>query len=173
VNTLSVLRHALAGLSFALLLAHAAQAQGTQTKPPPRLPPNASESSQIPAGADTGSPMTSSDLQLGTPVPPNGSTGSVDQRTRSAAARAAARPDPLTRTGAPLKVPAPAADAAVIREASRPAGQPLQRESTSSQKCAEDADPAFRQSMSQCTGIVDRSARSSCVADLMARRGCA
>jgi hypothetical protein len=172
VNPRSVLHHGLVGLSLATVLSFATQAQTSRPKPPPRLPPNASQSSQIPEGVDTGTPMTSDSLPLGTPVPPNGTTNRGDQAARSAAARAAARPDPLTRTGAPLKVPPPTADAAVIREASRPASSPAQHGSISTASCAADADPAFRKAMSQCTGLADRSARSSCAADLMARHGC-
>jgi hypothetical protein len=66
----------------------------TAAKPPPRLPPNASETSRIPSGVDTGSPATSDSLPLGTPVPPNASADRSELRTRSAAARAAARPKP-------------------------------------------------------------------------------
>src|SRR6185437_1331290 len=77
------------------------------------------QSSKIPAGIDTGTSTTSSSTPLGTPVPPDPSADRVEQRTRSAAARAAARPDPLSRTGAPLKPAAPLAGPAVIRDASR------------------------------------------------------
>ena len=67
-------------------------AQTPTTKAPPRLPPNASEQSRIPAGADTGTPATSDALPLGTPVPPNASVGRSELTAKSAAARAAARP---------------------------------------------------------------------------------
>ncbi len=83
-------------LAFALPLIATAQ---NKVKPPPRLPPNASESSRIPAGTDTGSPVTSDALPLGTPVPPNASAGRTELTTRSAAARAAARPKPMTTSG--------------------------------------------------------------------------
>lgn len=89
-------RPSLRSLACALALAFsvplAAVAQTPTTKAPPRLPPNASEQSRIPAGADTGSPVTSDALPLGTPVPPNASAGRKELTTRSAAARAAARP---------------------------------------------------------------------------------
>ena len=83
-----------------LVLANApADAQGPATKPPPpvtkappRLPPNASQSAQIPAGVDTGSPGTSQAVPLGTPVPPVPGADRNELKTRSAAARAAARP---------------------------------------------------------------------------------
>ena len=82
-----------------VLLGAAAAAQTPATKPPPpvtkaapRLPPNASESSRIPAGVDTGSPATSENLPLGTPVPPVLGADRTEIRNRSAAARAAARP---------------------------------------------------------------------------------
>lgn len=79
-------------LSAALVaIAQAAQAQ-TAAKPPPRLPPNASETSRIPAGVDTGSPATSGNLELGTPVPPTPGADRGEMKNRSAAARAAARP---------------------------------------------------------------------------------
>ena len=64
------------------------------TKPPPRLPPNAAQTSRIPAGVDTGSSATSDSMQLGTPVPPSLGADTNEMRTRSAAARAAARPKP-------------------------------------------------------------------------------
>jgi len=83
-----------------LVLVHAgADAQAPATKPPPpvtkappRLPPNASQSAQIPAGVDTGSPGTSQAVPLGTPVPPVPGADRNELKTRSAAARAAARP---------------------------------------------------------------------------------
>jgi hypothetical protein len=74
-------------------------AQIINAKPPRRLPPNASETSRIPAGVDTGSPATSDSVQLGTPVPPNASGDRSELKTRSAAARAAARPK-ATASGA-------------------------------------------------------------------------
>lgn len=90
-------RSSLRSVASALVLAVAvlplaAQAQVPKAKQPPRLPPSASETSRIPAGVDTGSPVTSDALPLGTPVPPNASAGRKELTTRSAAARAAARP---------------------------------------------------------------------------------
>lgn len=82
-----------------------------KVKPPPRLPPNASEASRIPAGVDTGSPVTGDSLPLGTPVPPNASAGRTELTTRSAAARAAARPKPLSSSGACTKKLGAAGDA--------------------------------------------------------------
>jgi hypothetical protein len=110
----------------------AVHAQGPQLKGQPRLPPTPSQAMQIPAGTDTGSPSTSDSMSLGTPVPPNGTTSRGDQAARSAAARAAARPDPMTRTGAPMRVPPPTADAAVIKQASRSASAPAQEKAGSS-----------------------------------------
>ncbi len=78
---------ALAGLSLA-----ATAADPSAKKPERRLPPTGSQTSDIPAGVDTGSPTTSSAMQLGTPVPPALSADRRDQNKRSAAARAAARP---------------------------------------------------------------------------------
>ena len=87
-------RSSLRSLAVSLVLAVPllAMAQTPTTKSPPRLPPNASEQSRIPAGVDTGSPVTGDSLPLGTPVPPNASAGRTELTTRSAAARAAARP---------------------------------------------------------------------------------
>ncbi|MDQ6684269.1 MAG: hypothetical protein M3Z16_04010, partial [Pseudomonadota bacterium] len=77
-----------------------AEAQ-TFVKPPPRLTPNVSEQTRIPAGTDSATPATSDTVPLGTPVPPAGSVDRADQGTRSAAARAAARPRaPATAEGA-------------------------------------------------------------------------
>jgi hypothetical protein len=178
VNCSSVLRRVLVGATLVVVLwPLAAEAQSSRTKAPPQLPPNPSQSSQIPAGVDTGSPTTSNNMELGTPVPPDPSQDRGDQRTRSAAARAAARPDPLTRTGVPLAPAQPLVGAAVKRDASRPAGvapsSTATRVATSTGSCAADADPAFRQAMAQCTGLIDRSARSACADRAMsARSGC-
>lgn len=115
-------------LAFAVLPL-AGQAQVVKSKAPPRLPPTASETSRIPAGVDTGSPVTSDALPLGTPVPPNASAGRKELTTRSAAARAATRPKATassadcTRTIAPVApgdVKAPAAGAPNSRGAGNP-----------------------------------------------------
>ena len=95
-------------LSLALAVPLLATAQD-KVKPPRRLPPNASETSRIPAGVDTGSPVTGESLPLGTPVPPNASAGRTELTTRSAAARAAARPKPASSSGACTKKIGPAA----------------------------------------------------------------
>lgn len=62
------------------------------SKPPPRLPSAVSETNRIPTGVDTGSPATSANLPLGTPVPPANSVDRSDINKRSAAARVATRP---------------------------------------------------------------------------------
>lgn len=85
-------------LAFVFAVPLGASAQD-KVKPPPRLPPNASETSRIPAGVDTGSPATSDAQQLGTPVPPNAGADRTELKTKSAAARAAARPK-LVASGA-------------------------------------------------------------------------
>ena len=103
-----------------LVLAPAvAEAQGAPTKPPPpvtkappRLPPNASDTARIPAGVDTGSPGTSQSVPLGTPVPPVPGADRNELKTRSAAARAAARP----------KIAASSADCARPGDAAAAAG---------------------------------------------------
>jgi len=86
-------------------LSLAAFAQDTPKKPPRRLPPLGSQTSDIPAGVDTGSPATSNSMPLGTPIPPANAADREDQNKRSAAARAAARPGPALRP-APDTVPA-------------------------------------------------------------------
>lgn len=91
----------------ALPLAAVAQAQ--TPKPPPRLPPNparTSQSSQIPGGVDTGTPVGSDSMQLGTPVMSN-ATGERSGRGMSAAARAAARPKRTASSGDCTKSAAP------------------------------------------------------------------
>lgn len=171
MSTSSALRKTIVGLSFLVLAPVAALAQTSPNKQPPRLPPNESQSSQIPAGVDTGSPTTSDHLPLGTPNPTDASADQVYQRTNSAAARAAARPDPLTRTGAPLPTAAPLVGAAVMKDASRPAGQPLSQGTANPRlACAYNQDPSFRNAMSRCTGLTDRSARSECVNRMMEAR---
>ena len=80
-----------ASLAFA-----AGAADPSAKKPERRLPPTGSQTSDIPAGVDTGSPATSSSMQLGTPVPPAAAADRGDQNKRSAAARAAARPASAT-----------------------------------------------------------------------------
>ena len=71
---------------------HSAPAQ--TAKPPPRLPPTPSQTSQIPGGVDTGTPGGSDSLQLGTPVMSNATGQRSALQGGSAAARAAARPKP-------------------------------------------------------------------------------
>lgn len=63
-----------------------------KTKPPPRLPPSATDANRIPTGVDTGTPATSDALPLGTPVLPANAGEKSELKSRSAAARAAARP---------------------------------------------------------------------------------
>jgi hypothetical protein len=94
MNSPSLLRGAkaaivvgLAGLSLAV-----AAADPGAKKPERRLPPTGSQTSDIPAGVDTGSPATTNAMPLGTPIPPTLSADRADQNKRSAAARAAARP---------------------------------------------------------------------------------
>jgi hypothetical protein len=82
-----VLTSALVALSLAAL------AQ-TPPKPPPRLPPPVSQTSQIPGGIDTGTAGGSDSLQLGTPVMSNATGERSGLKGGSAAARAAARPKP-------------------------------------------------------------------------------
>ncbi len=78
---------------FASVLVPWAAAQTTtDRKPPRRLPPIGSQTSNIPAGVDSGTPATSDSMPLGTPVPPVAAADRNDQNKRSAAARAAARP---------------------------------------------------------------------------------
>ena len=69
-----------------------AAAQQIDRKPPRRLPPTGSQSTDIPAGVDSGTPATSDSMPLGTPVPPAIAADRNDQNKRSSAARAAARP---------------------------------------------------------------------------------
>ena len=71
---------------------HSAPAQ--TAKPPPRLPPTPSQTSQIPGGVDTSTPGGSDSLQLGTPVMSNATGQRSALQGGSAAARAAARPKP-------------------------------------------------------------------------------
>jgi len=151
---------AAASLAFVLL---PVQAQTSPAKQPPRLSPNTSQTNQIPAGVDTGSPTTSDAMPLGTPVPPAAGVGSADQRTRSAAARAAARPDPRTRTGAPLPDET-LVTPGVARDAARVPGATAGRLSSARPACASQDDRAFRASMAQCAGLADRAERSSCAA---------
>jgi hypothetical protein len=87
------LRRIVAGASLLVALPLAGVAQ-TTPKPPPRLPPNASQTSQIPGGVDSGTPGGSDSLQLGTPVMSNATGNGSALRGGSAAARAAARPKP-------------------------------------------------------------------------------
>ena len=95
-----------ASLLLALPLTVAAQ---TPAKPPPRLPPTPSQTSQIPGGTDTGTPAGSDSLQLGTPVMSNATGQPSSLRGQSAAARAAARPKPTASSAdctRPLASPA-------------------------------------------------------------------
>ena len=97
-----------ASLLFALPLVSTAQT----AKPPPRLPPPTSQTSQIPGGPDTGTPAGSDSMQLGTPVMSNSTGQSSSLRGQSAAARAAARPKPVASSADCTKpLPQPTGDA--------------------------------------------------------------
>ena len=143
--------------------------QTVPDKAPPRVSPGTSETTRIPEGVDTGSPTTSNAMPLGTPVPPAASSDRIDSRTRSAAARAAARPDPLTRAGAP-SLPAPLITDDVRRDASRPvvtstsstprAATPTMV--TTRSDCVSASDSQFRSAMSRCSSMTDRDARAQC-----------
>jgi len=85
----------LRSLGLAVLVGFAASmaaAQQAQKNPPRRLPPTGSQTSNIPAGVDSGTPATSDSMPLGTPVPPAAAADRNDQNKRSAAARLATRP---------------------------------------------------------------------------------
>ena len=90
-------------LLVALPLVGAAQSQ----KPPPRLPPLPSQTSQIPSGTDTGTPATSDSLPLGTPVMSQAYGGDSALKGGSAAARAAARPKPTASSADCTKLVTP------------------------------------------------------------------
>ena len=161
----------LAVVAFAsAVLPLAALAQTHRGSSLPRLPADAAQTSRIPAGVDSGTSTTSSSTPLGMPVPPDPSADRVEQRTRSAAARAAARPDPLSRTGAPLKPAAPLVGPAVIRDASRSTDATPKGRATNRLACADRDEVAFRRSMSTCTSMPDRTARSACVDGVMQAR---
>ena len=87
---------------------HSAPAQ--TAKPPPRLPPTPSQTSQIPGGVDTGTPGGSDSLQLGTPVMSNATGQRSALQGGSAAARAAARPKPTASSADCTKAAAGAND---------------------------------------------------------------
>lgn len=87
-------RAGLGAVVLALVLAHGVAAAQTKVKPPPRLQPTPSQTTQIPAGIDSGSPASSDTMQLGTPVPGGMGTEGKEYKAHSAAARAAARPKP-------------------------------------------------------------------------------
>jgi hypothetical protein len=87
------LRRILVVASVLVVLPLEALAQ-TPPKPPPRLPPPVSQTSQIPGGVDTGTPGGSDSMQLGTPVMSNSTGERSGVKGGSAAARAAARPKP-------------------------------------------------------------------------------
>ena len=139
----SVIAIAAAATLFACIQV-SAEAQ-TFAKPPPRLNPNVSDTIRVPAGIDSGSPTTSDSLPLGTPVPPVGSVDRIDQGTRSAAARAAARP--ASRT--PLLSSATSTQAASDRKAA---------------ECATGSEASFRLAMSACSNLANRADRANCAA---------
>jgi len=91
VNRSVAFRRALLSAALAALV-HSVAAQ--TAKPPPRLPPAPSQTSQIPGGVDTGTPGGSDSQQMGTPVMSNSTGQPSALRGGSAAARAAARPKP-------------------------------------------------------------------------------
>ena len=156
-------------LAGACLVPLFAAAQSTVDRPPPRSSPGSSETTRIPEGVDTGSPTTSNAMPLGTPVPPTSDLDRVDSRTHSAAARAAARRDPLTKTGAP-SLPAPLLTDDVRRDASRPAvvstltapRAATATVTTTRTDCVAPVDSQFRLAMSRCSSMTDRDARAQC-----------
>ena len=164
-------------LATACLVPLFAAAQSTVDKPPPRSSPGSSETTRIPEGVDTGSPTTSNAMPLGTPVPPTSDVDRVDSRTQSAAARAAARRDPLTKTGAP-SLPPPLITNDVRRDASRPAvvsTSPTPRAATPTvtttrSDCVAPVDSQFRLAMSRCSAMTDRDARAQCASQASATR---
>ena len=118
----------------AALAALAPSALAQAAKPPPRLPPTPSQTSQIPGGVDTGTPGGSDSQQLGTPVMSN-STGQPGAfKGGSAAARAAARPKPtassadctrpLAGANDPKAPPPPLPKAGVAGKVSPPPAKP-------------------------------------------------
>lgn len=120
VTSRAVVLHAVVAAALLVLAQAAAQAQTPVTKAPPRLPPNASQTSRIPAGVDSGTPASSDTLELGTPVPPNLGGDRSEMKTRSAAARAAARPK-LPSSGADCTRSPPSGVAAKSAPANGPA----------------------------------------------------
>jgi len=123
MNLLS--RIAVAMIAASLHFAVAAQAPVTEKTPPRRLPPTGSQSADIPAGVDTGSPSTSNAMPLGTPVPPAMAVDRGDQNKRSAAARLASRPIAPARAGSSVAASSAtardcAASAVARRSSSRP-----------------------------------------------------
>jgi hypothetical protein len=100
-----------------------AQPYDKYNKPPPRLP-NPSQTSQIPAGADGGSPWTSDSMSLGTSVPPNMNKDGTESLNSSAAARAAARGRPTARSLDCLNVNSAAASAAARSNTTKVAAGP-------------------------------------------------
>jgi hypothetical protein len=98
--------------------------------------------------------------------------GTTEQRTRSAAARAAARPDPLTRNGAPLATPAPLVGDAVAREAAgKPASASSAKVATRSAADSTGDTAAFRKSMAQCSALAKRSDRAACASEARSGQG--
>ena len=84
---------AVAGLAAVALLAQAASPDAK--KPERRPPPTGAQMGEIPAGVDSGTPVTSNSMQLGMPVPPSQQSGDQGiQNRNSAAGRAAARKGP-------------------------------------------------------------------------------
>lgn len=86
------LLQAASGIALSLGIVFATAAQDAPRKPPPRLPPTAIDNNRVPAGVDTGSPVTSDAVPLGTPIQPATALERNQIRDRAAAARAAARP---------------------------------------------------------------------------------
>jgi hypothetical protein len=114
---------AAATLLICLPLGLPAQTYDKYNKPPPRLP-NPSQTSQIPAGADGGSPWTSDSMSLGTSVPPNMNRDGTESLNSSAAARAAARGRPTAKSIDCLNVNSAAASAAARSTATKTVAGP-------------------------------------------------
>ena len=156
-----------------------AQAQSPARRVPSTLNPDVSATTRLPAGQDAGTPSSSENLPLGTPVPPSPTVRPGAPGVDSAAARAAARPLAPARSTRSTRVPAGPAPLSGATDPLHPEATLTARErrriatgtakpsatlSPATRRACSTDELALRASISSCTRLLDRSARSECVA---------
>ena len=157
-----------------------AQAQSPKPRVPSTLNPAVSATTRLPPGQDAGTPASSDNLPLGTPVPPSPTVRPGAPGVDSAAARAAARPPaPAPASARSKRVPAGPAPLSGATDPLHPEATltaPQRRRiatggtlrsatgSAAARRACSSEELALQGAISSCTRLLDSSARSECVA---------